>query len=162
MARIVYGFGASRTPMLTLEGKRWNERAADDRRNPSLNTSDGRFISYDELVRENGEPFAEVATEERFLEIEAASQRALDRIAEELAKVAPDAMVIIGDDQEELFSSANMPAISIFYGDRITMHPFEITAASPSWLDTVSKGYAMDEAHEFAAHPALARDLIQD
>lgn len=161
MAKIVYGFGASHTPMLTLEGKRWNERAADDKRNPSLNTSDGRFISYDELVREIGEPYANVATEERFLEIEAASQRSLDRIAGELAEAAPDVLVIIGDDQEELFSAANMPAISVFYGDRITMHPFEITTASPPWLGTVSKGYAMDAAHEFAAHPALARDLIK-
>jgi len=38
MARIVYGLGASHSPMLTLEGKRWSERAADDMRNPSLNT----------------------------------------------------------------------------------------------------------------------------
>src|SRR5262245_37631882 len=105
MARIVYGFGASHTPMLTLEGKRWTERAADDMRNPALNTSDGRFISYDELARENGSPYTKIATEDRFLEIEAASQRALDRIAHELAEAAPDVLVIIGDDQEELFSA---------------------------------------------------------
>ena len=161
MAKIVYGFGASHTPMLTLEGKRWNERAADDMRNPALNTSDGRFVSYDELARENGAPYGRVATEERFLEIENSSQAALDRIARELAEAAPDAVVIIGDDQEELFSAANMPAMSIFYGERITMHPFEVTAASPPWLGTVSKGYAMDAAHEFAGHPELALDLIR-
>src|SRR5262245_39926620 len=115
MARIVYGFGASHTPMLTLEGKRWSERAADDMRNSALNTSDGRFISYDALVRENGTPYADMATEARFLEIEDASQRALDRIASELAAAQPDVMIIIGDDQEELFSPANMPAISVFY-----------------------------------------------
>ena len=81
MAKIVYGFGASHTPMLTLEGKRWTERAADDRRNSQLNTSDGRFLTYEELVRERGEPYANVATEERFLEVEAEPKlrtRALD------------------------------------------------------------------------------------
>ena len=46
MARIVYGLGASHSPMLTLEGKRWSERAADDMRNASLNTSDGLFGRY--------------------------------------------------------------------------------------------------------------------
>lgn len=161
MARIVYGFGASHTPMLTLEGKRWSERAADDMRNSALNTSDGRFISYDQLVRERGTPYSAVATEARFLEIEGASQRALDRIAGEIEAAEPDVMVIIGDDQEELFSAANMPAISIFYGERLAMHPFEITASSPSWLGAVTKGYAMDAAHEFAGHAPLALDLIR-
>ena len=71
MARIVYGLGASHSPMLTLEGKRWSERAADDMRNPSLNTSDGRFVSYEQLARENGAPYGDVATEERFLQVEA-------------------------------------------------------------------------------------------
>jgi hypothetical protein len=161
MARIVYALGASHSPMLTLEGKRWSERAADDRRNPSLNTSDGRFLSYDALARERGEPYGDVATEANFLATEAASQRILDRIANELEITAPDAVVIIGDDQQELFSHANMPAISIFYGDNIVMRPFDITEQSPSWLSAVSKGYAMDAPHSFAGHPALALDLVR-
>ena len=161
MANIVYGFAASHTPMLTLDGKRWSERAADDMRNAKLNTSDGRFISYDHLVRERGEPHAAVATEENFLAVEAASQRALDKIADEIEAAALDAIVIVGDDQEELFSDANMPAISVYYGDRIVMHPFEVNERSPSWLSSVTKGYAMDDTHEFAAHPQLALDLIR-
>jgi hypothetical protein len=161
MAQIVYGFGASHTPMLTLESKRWSERAADDMRNPGLNTSDGRFISYEQLAKENGSPYAAVATEQKFLEIEAASQSALDRISDDIRAAAPDVLVVIGDDQEELFSKSNMPAISVFYGDHLVMHPFDITEQSPSWLNAVTKGYAMDAPHEFAAHPGLARDIIK-
>jgi hypothetical protein len=147
--------------MLTLDGKRWSERAADDMRNPALNTSDGRFISYEQLVRENGSPYGDVATEQRFLDIEAAAQRALDKIADDLRAAAPDVMVIVGDDQEELFNPANMPAMAVFYGDRLAMHPFQINAQSPSWLGAVTKGYAMDAAHEFAGHPPLALDIIR-
>lgn len=161
MARIVYGLGASHSPMLTLEGKRWSERAADDMRNPGLNTSDGRFVSYEQLARENGAPYGSVATEERFLQVERASQRALDRLAGEIEASAPDVVVIVGDDQQELFSAANMPAVSIYYGERVVMHPFEINERSPSWLGAVTKGYAMDAAHEFAGHPELALDLIR-
>lgn len=161
MARIVYGLGASHSPMLTLEGKRWSERAADDMRNPSLNMSDGRFVSYEQLARENGAPYGSVATEERFLQVERASQRALDRLAGEIEASAPDVVVIVGDDQQELFSAANMPAVSIYYGERVVMHPFEINERSPSWLGAVTKGYAMDAAHEFAGHPELALDLIR-
>jgi hypothetical protein len=130
-------------------------------RNPSLNTSDGRFVSYEELARENGAPYGSVATEERFLQVERASQRALDRLAGEIEASAPDVVVIVGDDQQELFSAANMPAVSIYYGERVVMHPFEINERSPSWLGAVTKGYAMDAAHEFAGHPELALDLIR-
>src|SRR5262245_17068355 len=161
MAQIVYGLGASHSPMLALDGARWGERAADDMRNPSLNTSDGRFISYEELARENGAPYGDEATEERFLAVEAAAQQALDRLADGLAASAPDVVVIVGDDQQELFSAANTPAVSIYYGERVVMHPFEITERSPSWLGAVTKGYAMDAAHEFAGHPELALDLVR-
>ncbi len=161
MAKIVYGFGASHTPMLALEGKRWVERAADDRRNAALNTSDGRYLTYDELALENGSPYAGVATEARFLEIEAASQHALDRIADELEASAPDVMVIIGDDQQELYKAGDIPALSVFFGERIAMRPFAITEKTPAWISAVSPGYAMDGLHEFPAHPPLALDIIK-
>ncbi len=160
MATVVYGFAASHTPMLALEGKRWSERAADDMRNPQLNLSDGRFVSYDQLAHESGAPYAAFATEAKFLEIEAASRRALDRIADELERAAPDVVVIVGDDQAELFSLANMPSIAIYYGDEILTHKKHLTAQTPGWIGTVMKSYAMDEVHAFLGHRQLALDLI--
>src|SRR5258705_2841004 len=145
MAKIVFSFSASHTPMLALEGKRWSERAEDDKKNKSLNLSDGRFVSYDNLAKENGAPYGDIATETKFLEIEASSQKALDRIADLLAAVAPDVVVIIGDDQAELFSHANMPAISIFYGEEILTHEKHLTPQTPGWVGAVMKSYAMDE-----------------
>ena len=52
-----------------------------------LNLADGRFVSYDDLAEENGAPYGDVATEAKFLEIEAASQKALDAIAARLLDV---------------------------------------------------------------------------
>ena len=161
MAEIVFSFAASHTPMLALEGKRWSERAEDDKKNKALNLSDGRFISYDDLAEENGAPYGNIATEAKFLEIEAASQKALDRIADRLAAVAPDVIVIIGDDQAELFSHANMPALSIFYGEEILTHEKHLTPQTPGWVGTVMKGYAMDAVHSFPGHPQFALELIR-
>lgn len=160
MAKIVLSLAASHTPMLTLEGKRWAERAADDLKNKALNLSDGRFVSYDQLVQENGAPYAAVATEEKFLEIEAASQKALDSMADRLEAAAPDVVIIVGDDQAELFSLSNMPAISIFYGEEILTHERHITPQTPGWITPVMKGYAMDEVHSFPGHPKFALELI--
>ncbi len=161
MAKIVLGMAASHTPMLTLEGKRWSERAADDLRNKALNLSDGRYVSYDELARENGAPYGAVATEAKFLEIEAATQKALDRMADRLEAAAPDVVVIVGDDQAELFSLSNMPAVSIYYGDEILTHKRHIGPQTPSWVAPVMKGYAMDEVHAFAGCPDFALELIR-
>ncbi|MEY9538052.1 hypothetical protein ABIE85_001112 [Bradyrhizobium diazoefficiens] len=161
MAKIVFSFAASHTPMLALEGKRWSERAEDDKKNKALNLADGRFVSYDDLAEENGAPYGDVATEAKFLEIEAASQKALDAIADRLAVVAPDVVVIIGDDQAELFSHANMPAMSIFYGEEILTHEKHLTPQTPGWVGTVMKGYAMDAVHSFPGQPQFALELIR-
>lgn len=161
MARIVLGLGTSHSPLLTLDGSRWAERAADDLRSRSLNTSDGRWLTYDQLRAEVGDRYASVSTREHFIAKAAICQSALDRLAAELAAAAPDIVVIIGDDQGELFSLSNMPAVSIFYGDKIVTRPRRIDASSPSWLPTVAKGYAMDQAHAFQGAPAFALDLIE-
>lgn len=160
MAKIVLSMAASHTPMLTLEGRRWSERAADDLKNKTLNLSDGRYVSYEELARENGAPYASVATEAKFLEIEAATQKALDYMAVELEKAAPDVVVIVGDDQAELFSLSNMPAVSIYYGQEILTHKRHIGPQTPSWVAPVMKGYAMDDVHSFPGHPDFALELI--
>lgn len=161
MAEVVFSLAVSHTPMLTLEGKRWNERAADDLKNKSLNLSDGRFVSYDQLAKENGAPYGAVANETKFLDIEAASQKALDSIADRLARAAPDVVIIVGDDQAELFSHANMPAMSIFYGDEILTYEKHLTAQTPSWFAPVMKGYAMDAVHSFPGHSEFALELIK-
>lgn len=161
MARIVLGLGTSHSPLLTLEGSRWAERAADDLRSRRLNTSDGRWLTYDQLLAEVGDRHAAVSTAEHFVAKAAICQAALDRLAAELAAAAPDVVVIIGDDQDELFSLSNMPAVSIFYGEQIVTRPRRLDASSPSWLPTVAKGYAMDQAHAFQGAPSFALGLIE-
>lgn len=161
MARIVLGLGTSHSPLLTLEGSRWAERAADDLRSLRLNTSDGRWLTYDQLLAEVGDRHAAVSTPEHFVAKATICQAALDRLAADLAAAAPDVVVVIGDDQDELFNLSNMPAVSIFYGEQIVTRPRRIDAASPSWLPTVAKGYAMDQAHAFPGAPAFALGLIE-
>src|SRR5476649_1654829 len=117
MARIVLGIATSHGPLLSLDAAQWKDRAAVDYRNDRLNLSDGRWIPYDQLLAEVGGRYESEATIEQFEKKEAASQRALDRIAAELAEAKPDVVVIVGDDQDELFSTSNMPALAIYYGE---------------------------------------------
>ena len=161
MATIVLGMGTSHTPLLALDGARWSERAADDLKNERLVLSDGRMVSYTALKAERGEPFADQATTERFVALHATAQAELERLADAIEQAAPDVVIVIGDDQDELFGKDNMPAVAIYYGPDVVMHPRQNTESDPAWRGPVTKGYAMDAAHVFPGHVGLGEALIR-
>jgi hypothetical protein len=167
MAKIVLGIGTSHSPVLAMDAEHWKVRAEVDYKNPRLNMSDGRWVTYPELVAERGEPFAETATLENFLGMEANCQRALDRLADELAAAVPDVVVIVGDDQNELFQPSNQPALAIFHGKDVAMLNHEVMqrrygqATGGEWRDQLARNYAMDENRIFPGHPELAASLIE-
>lgn len=160
MAKIVMGVGMSHSPLLALDGERWDERANDDRNNTKLNTIDGRFVPYAEVSRMSGDRHAPIAKKENFIGHYNAAQAALDRLAEDFERVRPDVVIIIGDDHYELFSPANMPAIAVFHGEKITTHPWP-DHGEDHWRNTVAKGYAMDAVHTYSADPAFGTYLIE-
>ena len=160
MASIVLGLGLSHTPMLTLDWTEWQHRAEADYNNQELNLSDGRFVTYAELAAETGARFSTIATPEQFALAAARCDTWLDRAARELALAEPDIVIVVGDDQGELFSPANMPALSIYYGDEVITNDEYGRAEKPDWMRTMARGYAMDHIHHFPAAPRLARALI--
>jgi len=160
MASIVLGIGASHSPLLTLDWREWQRRADSDRANRTLNLSDGSFVTYDELAAMTGEPWATIATPEEFRAASDRCQSELDRLADALEAANPDVVLIVGDDQGELFSLSNTPAISVFYGDEIATNDKWGADDMPPWMQQVALGYAMDQVHRFPAAPDLARELI--
>jgi hypothetical protein len=158
MAEIVLGIGTSHSPLLILEGHEWHARAAADYENPKLTLSDGRDVGYEQLVAERGERFHDVAVPQVFNEIAERCHAGLDRLADEIALAAPDVVVIVGDDQGELYTEGNIPAIAMFRGAEIVTHPW--TGDLPPWMSRVAATYGMDEIRRFAAHPELAGELI--
>jgi len=160
MARIVLGAGSSHTPLLSLPAEEWGHRAAVDYANPRLNLSDGRFVSYGELLAEVGDRHAADASVESLRRQAALCQTALDRLADALERAAPDVVVIVGDDQEELFGPANQPAVAIFYGEDVVTSSRFGADELPDWMQVVGRGYLMDHAHVLPGAPDLARDVI--
>lgn len=161
MARIVLGIGSSHTPLLTLPAEEWAHRAAADYANPQLNLSDGRLVTYGELQAEVGDRYEHAVSVEALRRKAELSQAALERLADALEAAAPDVVVIVGDDQEELFSAANQPAIAVFYGDEVATSDKFGADELPDWMRTVGEGYMMDEVHVLPGAPQLALDVIQ-
>jgi hypothetical protein len=161
MAQIVLGMAASHSPLLTLDWQEWRHRAEADFANTQLNLSDGRFVTYAELEAERGRAYSAIATPEEFQQAAIRCQRGLDRLADALEAASPDVVVVVGDDQGELFQRSNTPMLSIYYGDVIETNDVWGREDKPTWMNEMGKGYAMDQVHRFPGAPALALDVIQ-
>src|SRR5215469_610833 len=161
MAQVVIGLGTSHSPLVVTEARMWEQRAISDRSNPDLYDRDGQRCTYEDLAR-SGRRYERESALEHLTGQSRAVQTALDRLAAELAAARPDVVMIVGDDQHELFDAGNMPAISIFYGDDATTHTFGgRSIGDPEFMRVLAEGYAMDHHHRFTCDRELACDLIR-
>jgi hypothetical protein len=165
MAKVTVAAGLSHTPLLTFSADLWSDYATRDLNSQRLNTSDGAYVSYGQLLQMSKGRFAGLATLDRFRQAEAACQHALDRIATDIAAAAPDVVIVVTDDESELFSRTNTPAVSIYYGSTIVMRPFASRMVeredTPLYFAAMTRGYSMDQPREFPADGEFARELIE-
>ncbi|WP_340384461.1 hypothetical protein U5640_41950 [Streptomyces sp. SS7] len=123
MADIVAVAGTSHSPVLAMEPqKMWKLRAEHDRSNPELYDTDGVVRSYDELAERAGDRYlAELKPEVWDRKFQQA-QADIARLAEDLIALDLDAVLVVGDDQDELFSHQNLPSIAVYHGTEMTTH----------------------------------------
>jgi hypothetical protein len=100
----------------------WEQRAISDRGNPELYDIDGNHRAYEELARA-GRSYAREASLEHLTEQSRKVQAALDRLAADLTAARPDVVLIVGDDQHELFDAGNLPAIQSSMAIRLSLTP---------------------------------------
>lgn len=162
MAKIVLGIGSSHSPLLTFSADMWMERAGDDRKNAALTLSDGRTLDYDTLLAERGPVHEANSTEAELTRQAERTQVALDQLADAVAEARPDVVLIIGDDQEELYRPGDTPALAIWCGTELVMRPLgEIVKDPPKWMSSAIGGYAMETDNRFACDAAFALDLTE-
>lgn len=118
MAEIVLGIGTSHGPLLSTPPEMWSLRADSDRANPELHYQ-GRAYDFAGLIEARGRSFD---SESALASREAAytqCQDAIDRLAQSWADADPGVVVIFGNDQREIFTEENTPAISMVSGDTL-------------------------------------------
>ncbi len=173
MAQLVLGIGMSHSTMVTLDDSLWGEWAAQDSTLAILFDTEGQAVTYAQLAERAGDRYAQQATPQRWKDQYAAVRQAVARLAADVASARLDVLVVVGDDQLELFSFANMPALAIFYGDRIASGLWTSRFATyqrqgqPSSAPlsqrlqrAVAESYAMDAHREFTSAPTFARELL--
>jgi len=161
VARLVAAFGSSHSVMLgaTLEDWLTGFRESDLRM--PYYDGEGRRITYaDVLARAPAEGAQRITPESitaRFHEVQAAMQR----MKAEIAQAKLDVLVIVGDDQYELFRDEHMPAIALYYGETIR-NAARKPVAEGDWYRRAQNRRLEDEreAH-YPCHRALALHLIE-
>ncbi len=161
MARITLGIGASHTPLLTLTSEHWRHRAEADYANKQLNMSDGRLLDYAQVLEEIGPRYTAEIAADVLKSKEVACNEALEKLADALEQAAPDIAIIVGDDQRELFSEANQPAIAVFHGDEIVTCDRFGDEEHAEWLRVMGRGYLMDDTHTLVGEAAFGRQLVK-
>jgi hypothetical protein len=117
MAEVVLGLASSHTPQLSTSAAFWSEHAARDERNTRLLGPDGRYHTYDELLAEADPALAGELQAPVWRDKFDRAQAAIEVLAKRLAGAEPDVVLIVGDDQHELFGADGVPAIGLFTGE---------------------------------------------
>ena len=163
MAEIVLGMGTSHGPMLSTPWEKWDGRVAADRANPE-HPFRGDIYSFEQLIElRRGENLAAQITPDMWKARSEACDAAIGRLAEKFAEVAPDIAVIVGNDQRELFTEDNFPALCVYWGETIENRPrtAEQIANLPPGVAIAERGHAPPEDAVYRGCPELGTHIIQ-
>jgi hypothetical protein len=120
MARLVAAFGSSHSLMLVSRREDWQHGFRQiDTNNAHYYDRQGRKTDYEALLAAAPGGAETMVTPEKMGERFDASQAAMDHLGERIRDAKLDVLLIVGDDQNELFSTRNNPAIAIYYGTTI-------------------------------------------
>lgn len=132
MAEIVLGIGTSHAPQLSTPCEQWHLHAERDRRDQVLWFRGHRY-GFEELVeRRAHEGLGRYVSDETWQAKYAACDQAVDVLRDALAKAEPDIVVVIGDDQRELFLAENTPALALYGGNSLVSFPRAETELHPA------------------------------
>lgn len=159
MAEIVLGIGVSHTPMLNAPVEDWPRFIERDQIRDNRD-KDGAPATYDDLLRAAGPGVAAHIKPEAMAVRHAAAMDNLQRIRDALADAALDALIIVGDDQNELYGEQNTPCILIYRGETIRNVPLD--NPNSSWgARMTAKYYETDGPREYPVDAKLANHLIE-
>lgn len=163
MAEIVLGVGSSHGPMLSTPPDKWGMRADADRRNDQL-WYRGRTHSFEQLVAERGGPeaFAAEIAPDVWRKRHARCMDAITAARSAIEEVAPDVLVIVTDDQREMFGRDLQPSLGIYVGDQVAHLPLseEQIAHLPPSIAVAHTGFTPREPVLWPCAGDLARHIV--
>jgi hypothetical protein len=159
MARLVAGFGSSHSPMLATLVEDWQGGAFTNRDKARAHIDlDGNAARYDDLLAKAPADALARIEPQLLASRHADVQACIARLRDDIAAAQLDALIVVGDDQEEMFDYGNMPAIGIWYGE--TIRNTKAAAANDALGRARQRFQEPDADRNYPCHAPLARHLI--
>ena len=150
MARIVLGVGSSHAPSLNGTVDRWAEAGKRDMANPKGGGMPMK-LDIEAMIQERQTWIGKELTPEVWKRRHENCQKAIAQLGERLEQVAPDVVIILGDDTHEVFMPEDqIPAIGVFWGEQIRHVPHSSRIRTPTKEDFLT----------LKGEPALGRHII--
>jgi hypothetical protein len=152
MAQLVGGAGVSHSPQLSIEPAGWRPHGDLEQRRLAE-------LGLPPTTRTAGELEGELDPALIAARYEAC-QRALEKTRQQVLALRPDILVVIGDDQRELFLDDIMPALSIFWGTSLDDRPPGM-AGYPSTMESAYPYYHAERDDTYETDPSLGLHLVE-
>ena len=118
MARIVLGLGTSHTPML-LASDETLPRFLETDQKIKHRDKEGRPATYGELLEKADPKMADMVAPAQLVARQNKARDAIAHLQQTLANAKLDALIVLGDDQDESYLEDCRPAFAIYYGETI-------------------------------------------
>ena len=160
MAQLAAAFGSSHSIMLVSELEDWISGFRERDHLLPLYDRAGNRCSYEDHLSRAPKNAADLVTPDAIRRRFEAVQAGMARMKEEIASAALDVLVIVGDDQHEIFHDEHMPAIAIYYGDTIRNAP-RSAETDGDWYKRARLRRLEDDGEvHYPCHSKLALHLI--
>ncbi len=165
MAHLAAAFGSSHSVMLAAELQDWLTGFRQSDQRMKYYDREGNPRTYADVLARAPAQAPALVTEEAITGRFNAVQEAMRRLKAEIASARLDALVIVGDDQHELFQDRHMPSIGVYYGGTIR-NAGRGSARKFNWPEEWYNRAQMRRFEEegdahYPCHKALALRLIE-
>jgi 3-O-methylgallate 3,4-dioxygenase len=133
-------------------------------RNIKHRDKQGRPVTYGDLLEKADPRLAHMVAPEHLVERQNVARAGITHVAQALASANLDALIVIGDDQNESYKEDCRPVFAIYYGDTIRnsneQHE-EYRRRFPEWYVQNRQAFFEDEGpRDYPVHPGLALHMI--
>ena len=159
MAKIVLGLASSHSPQLSTPSEQWQLHAERDKGNKEL-WFRGNVYDYDQLAEVRAaDHFERQLDEDTWNSKYQTCEAGIAELGKTLQDVRPDVLVVVGDDQRELFLDDGMPTLAVYWGDTIEAIPPDLEKLPPSIR--VAAWARGKERELYPCVPELGRHIVE-
>ena len=117
--------------------------------NPALHAPDGQVYTYEQLLDLADPALERELTAEKFAARYEACQQGIAGLSAAFGAARLDALIIMGNDQQEQFHDDNMPALAAYWGETIRNVPPALGEDAPASRKASAWGWAADREIDY-------------